>query len=307
MQAYTQRQVLDKKRMILAAAIIAVVGCISLSTSVSGASVRLESSTSLENVGIGDMVPIDVLLDTEGASINVVDGSVMLESAKSDVEMRELSVASAGFSLWTRKPSWSKETQLITFVGGEPGGVSGSGKLLFRMFIIPQSKGQITVVPHITAFANDGKGTEIPVARSVMSFMVGEKTTTTTTDQWRNIVASDNTPPIIISAEIGQDPSLHEGQLFLVIRAEDAETGIDRIEIKEGDRDPIRSGSEYVLQDQDQSTKIIIAVFDKAGNVQLLEISPLQKSMRLFIVVGTLIALIGITSVILIRRKKKVT
>ncbi len=252
----------------------------------------------------GDVIPVEVLIDTEKTSINVVEGTVTLQAAKSDIEMREVNVAGADFTLWTRKPSWVKESQTINFVGGEPGGINGTDKLLFRMFMIPQSKGEIKVIPNVTAFANDGKGTVVAVAATPMTITVSSREATST-DQWRDTVSSDNTPPEILSAEIGRDASLHDGQLFLVIRAEDSETGIDHIEVKEGDRDPVRSGNEYVLQDQDQSTKIIIAAFDKAGNVQLLEISPLQKSIGRYVLGGIIIGLVVIISAIILRRKKK--
>lgn len=293
---------LKKKNVLIAVALVSVLSCFSLVTQVFAATVYL--TTSAENISAGDVVPVDVRLDTEGSSINVVEGSIVLESEKRDVEMRELSVAGADLALWTRKPSWDKAIQSVSFVGGEPGGINGDNNLLFRMFVIPQSKGQLKLVPEVMVYANDGKGTVIPVAKTPLSLVV-EEGNTSSTDQWRDTVAGDNTPPTIVSAEIGNDDTVYEGKLFLVIRAEDDESGIDRFEIKEGDRDPVRSGSEYVLQDQDQSTKIIVAVFDKAGNVQLLEISPLSKSTRTYVVVGIIIGAVAIISVILIRRKKK--
>jgi hypothetical protein len=303
MHVFVRNYLLKKKNILITTISISVLSCFFLVTHAFAATVSL--TTSVENIAVGEVVPVEVWVDTAGASINVVEGVIRIESS-GDVEMRELSVAGADLSLWTRKPSWNKENQSVSFVGGEPGGISGEEKLLFRMFVIPQREGEMKLVSEIKAYANDGQGTLIPIGATSLSRMIKDQEGVSR-DGWRDTVAGDNTPPTILSAEIGSDPSLHEGKLFLVIRAEDAESGIERFEIKEGDRDPVRSGSEYVLQDQDESTKIILAVFDKAGNVQLMELSPLQKSFNRNIlysglIFGVILAL-GIT--IAIKRKNK--
>lgn len=280
------------------------VGCFFLGSSVFASNVYF--TTPSTTIAVGDVVPVEIRLNTESISVNVVEGSIALQTSKQGLEMRELSVAGADVTLWSRKPSWDKNAQSVTLVGGEPGGFNKSDALIFKMFFIPESEGQITLMPDFKIYANDGKGTVVPVSITPLSFTVVEQGATPK-DEWKKTVATDNIPPELLSAEIGQDVSVYDGKLFLVIHGEDSQSGIDHYEVKEGDRDPVRSGTEYVLQDQDQSTKITIAAIDKAGNVRILEMSSVSKKINpyyLYSILGFLVIII-ISVVIILRRRKK--
>ena len=293
-------------KIISIAAIASLAGSLFFSTNVLAATVHITSPS--ENISVGDVVYVDVRLDTQNTPVNVVEGTLTLQTPGHDIEMRELSVAGADLTLWPRKPSWSEDTQTITFVGGKPGGFNSDNEFLFRIFFLAKNKGEVTFVPDIQAYVNDGKGTLLPVTVTPLVLTVKDGTTPPK-DGWRDVVASDNTPPEILSAEIGKDPSLYDGKLFLVIHSEDTQSGIDHFEVKEGERDPVRSGSEYVLQDQDQSTKITVTAIDKAGNIRILEISPLQTNHRVWWYTGSvlLVTILIVITLVMIKRRTKNT
>lgn len=285
--------------------IVSFVGCFFLGSNVFASNVYFTSPST--TIAVGDVVPVEMRLNTENTSVNVIEGTVTLQSVRNGVEMRELSVAGADVTLWSRKPSWDKNSQSITLVGGEPGGFNKNDALIFKMFFVAESKGQVKLVPDFKIYANDGKGTSVPVSINPLNFIVLEESDVKK-DEWKNTVAGDNTPPEVLTAEIGQDMSIHEGKLFLVIHGEDSQSGIDHYEVKEGDRDVVRSGTEYVLEDQDQSTKITIIAIDKAGNSRVLEMSSVSKKINSYYVhtvVGFLGIIIVSVVILILRRRKK--
>lgn len=218
-------------------------------------------------VGAGDTIILDVRLGTEGASLNVVEGELRVQAAPGALEMRDLSVAGADLSLWPRKPSWDVNQQTITFTGGMPGGLRQPEALLFRIVLLAKNPGQITVTPtKLTAFTNDGRGTAVPVTGQPLTFNVGPASNVPR-DALRDLVSADNEPPRFVAVNVGQDPSVYDGLLFLAIEVADDQSGLDHLEVAEGSRPAVRTGSVYVLQDQSRAAPVVITAYDRAGNV----------------------------------------
>ncbi len=232
--------------------------------SASAATVYLRAGTA--SVSAGDTTILDVRLGTEGGSYNVVEGAVKLEAAPGTFELRDLSVAGSDLSLWPRKPSWDERSGTISFTGGMPGGVSADDALLFRIAIAVAEPGTITFTPaKVTAYANDGTGAATPASGQPLTLRVGEPTGAPR-DALRDLVASDNEPPRFLAVNVGSDPSVHGGMLFLAIEVEDSGSGLDHLEVAEGTNPAVRTGSEYVLRDQARTAPVTITAYDRAGN-----------------------------------------
>ncbi len=101
---------------------------------ISAATVYLESSRS--TISVGDTVIVNVKINAEGTTINTVDGSVALKAGGNNIVAEEFSLANSAFGLWPRTPSLSKDGQIISFVGGVPGGFNIEGASLFKIIFM---------------------------------------------------------------------------------------------------------------------------------------------------------------------------
>lgn len=260
-----------------------------------------------DSVKVGDTVGVEVRLNSEGQSVNVVEGDLQINSPDG-LMIREISISGSSISLWSRKPSLSEDKRTISFAGGSPGGFSEPNALLFKVFFTAQQVGTASFIPRdIKAYLNDGKGTL--TSQSLKSFttkVVAPGPNYQVKDDWTRIVSSDNMPPEFLAATPGQDDDTFGDKTFLMIQGSDYQSGIDHYEVKEGNSDFIRSGNVYVLQDQTLSVPLTIRAVDKAGNIRTLVIEPsFAKKYRKGIFVFGGIILIGIVVVILALLKKK--
>ena len=218
-------------------------------------------------VSVGDVVIFPVIINTEGRNINVVEGEINIVSGQENFLIKELSVAGSNFSLWPVKPSFSESMKKITFTAGIPGGVNRKDAVLFKIIIQAQGEGQVVFAPsNIKAYINDGRATPVETRIDPMNFQISSMKDIGGKNDLGAIIIGDHKKPWGLVAEIGRDSSLFDGKSFVFFSAFDNESGIDRFEVKEGDRNPVRSGSIYVFQNQQRLEPTMIVAYDKAGN-----------------------------------------
>ena len=107
-----------------------------------------------------DSLVVEVRLDTEGETVNVLEGAVVYPAG--NVEILDISDGGSLLSLWPQKPI-AKDGR-IDFIGGAPGGYKGDGKL-FSIIFKPKetsslSKITLTWDAASKILLNDGLGTE---------------------------------------------------------------------------------------------------------------------------------------------------
>jgi len=115
----------------------------------------------------------------------------------------------------------------------------------------------------------------------------------------------DTTPPEEFSLEIGQEPALFEGKYFLSFATTDKTSGIDYYEIKEGKGGFKKAQSPYLIKDQSLTKKIIVRVYDKAGNETTVEYLSLEakKPFPWWVIILIVIGLAAVRWIITKRRK----
>lgn len=233
------------------------------------ATVYLEAAKN--SISVGDTAIITVKINAEAATINTVEGNISLKSAANNVVVQEFSLANSAFGLWPRTPSLSSDGKTVSFVGGVPGGFSIEGATVFKIIVEAKKEGQVTITPEaFSAFANDGKGTTIPVQGKGITLNVTAKQGSSQPDnEWQRIVASDTVPPEDFIIVLGQDKTLFDGKKFAFFSALDNQSGIDYYDVSEDGAPAVRSGSTYVLQNQDDNVKLDVVAHDKAGNKKL--------------------------------------
>jgi len=230
---------------------------------------------------VGDSVNISVLLDTEGESINAVELGVNVPQL---LRVQGVSKNGSAIQLWVKEPSFSNN--VVSFVGGIPGGSKGSKVLIGK--IITQAgaigEGGIGFLPDSSVLLNDGQGTKLTLTSvSGDIFKIIPKTKIKETPIPSEEIKSPTPPPPEAKEKtkleftdkkkpqnfnilLGSDPRVFGGQYFISFFSTDKESGIDHYEVKEGKGDYKIAQSPYLLDDQNLRTVIRVRAYDSAGN-----------------------------------------
>jgi len=218
-----------------------------------------------------DTFVVDVRLDSEGAAINAVEGTVEISSSQ-PLTVNDIVLGGSDLTLWTSKPSLSQSGNLatITYTGGTPGGFTKDNALVMRLAISAADVGQLQITPKSTkAYLNDGQGTPVTAAVRDLKLTVSAPAASPT-DGLNEIISKDTEPPNEFEISLGRDESVNDGKYFISFQATDAGSGIDHYEVKEGGGSTVRSGTTYVLIDQSLSSDISVTAYDKAGNARVM-------------------------------------
>lgn len=273
------------------------------------ASAYLESDVSSANVG--DIILVTLKVDSEDVSVNSIEGDIVISPAEAAL-VNDFSLAKSLFTLWPRTPSLSPDGSTVSFVGGIPGGFNKDNATVFNIAIETQKEGDIVISPkEVILFANDGKGTKISAKSTPITIKVlPRESNTKTENQWIDIVSSDKKSPKSFSVTIGQDASMFEGRRFAFFNATDSQSGISYYEVSEDGYPAVRSGSIYLLQNQDVSKtpSLKVTAYDKAGNKTTVEykksnVTILGFSLQ-FIILLVVIVVLRIFSKKIIKNKK---
>ena len=232
-----------------------------------GAVVSVESRGVLPSVG--DTAIFDVYLNTEGQTINTVDGSIKIID-QDRLALQNYFVANSILSLWPTSPTFNSKDRGVSFVGGTPGGVKTSHGLLFSLVFSAKSSGDIVFRPQKTViYSNEAKATSIIAENKDLSFSISENGNVVTKNNWQELIEKDKTSPQPFTVTLNQDPNLFEGQKFISFTTSDDGTGIAYYEVREGNFPPEKAETQYVLQDQQKIEKIEVIAYDRAGNKRI--------------------------------------
>lgn len=123
-------------------------------------------------LNVGDVITIDVVINTNGDSINAAQGTIRFPSSL--FEATAISKTGSVFDFWIEEPSVSNETGTARFIGGTPKGVSGSSLFVARLTLKAIGEGAADIVLNDAAItASDGQGTNILTGLFGTSLAVG--------------------------------------------------------------------------------------------------------------------------------------
>lgn len=226
--------------------------------------------TSKNTVSVGDTFIVSMKIDSEKTSINSVEGEVSFENNSENLVVNDFSLAKSIFSLWPRTPSLSSDGNTISFVGGVPGGFDIDKAILFNIVVEAKKEGAIKISPkNMAVFINDGKGNRAETdINSLTINVVPKNSEIAPINEWTSLVGADKINPEKFDIVIGRETSLFEGKRFAFFTAVDNQSGISYYEVSENDKPAIRSGSMYVLLNQDEKVvpNLMVTAYDKAGN-----------------------------------------
>lgn len=234
----------------------------------SAASIYLE--TTRDVVSAGDTFIVSVKADSENKSISSIEGDISLSSPEDIFVVNDFGLGKSILSLWPQTPALSKSGGTVSFIGGVPGGITAEKATLFTIIVEADKEGVITLSPkNMAVFASDGTGARVPVTVAPLKVTVlPNDGSVASTNDWTTLVASDKQDPENFSITVGQEESLFEGKRFALFNSVDNQSGISYYEVFENNNPVRRSGSMYVLEDQDKNNipNLKVIAYDKAGN-----------------------------------------
>lgn len=263
------------------------------------------SASSTSSISAGDTSVIDVYLNTENQDINSIDGSIILKDDHGgNFEVKDISLVNSSFTMWPRKPSL-EDGHKIYFVGGIPGGIKGDRLLMFKIIVKINQSGSFSLGPNgLVAYLNDGIGTDVKITKDLSSISIGESKGSPK-DSWLEIISNDDVPPEPFEIKVIQDENLFDGRKFAYFETTDSGSGIDYYEIREGGGSNIRTGTSYVLINQEKNLDLVVTAHDKAGNFQVSTLKQEDKINWLSIAISVLVIFFGVKLVKRIRRNRR--
>ena len=212
-----------------------------------------------------------IYLDTEGVSINAIEGSIaLLKSAKVQIRADNSDVP-----FWVDQPILNASKRTISFSGIIPNGYPGNRAFLFSIVFSDGNAFSGTRFSG-TAYKNDGLGTKLAIEENRTSII--RLASVSLPD-----ISDDREPPETFTPLLGNDPA--NPDIYAVFFAtQDKFSGIDHYEVAEA-RPTLfglapkvltfeKAVSPYNLSDQDKASFIYVKAVDRNGNERVEKISP---------------------------------
>ena len=260
-------------------------------------------------VGSHDTFIVHEQLNTQGQTINVVEGAIQITGDAAQVF--QISLGGSDFTLWPKSPVVSSANNIttISFTGGVPGGFNKNNAQLFDIIFTASKPGKLSIVPlTITAYENDGKGTKAQTTFQQLDIPVIANGAAPT-NSWQTLLSQDKTSPNSFVITLGQDNNTYGGKKFITFQTTDGQSGMDYYEVQEGNLPPVRASSPYVLQDQTAKSPIKVKAYDKAGNFTLVTwmppVSPTGKTGNKTFWIWIISAIILVAIFLFFRNKTK--
>lgn len=252
-----------------------------------------------KEIKAGQEVVLRVMLNTEGKSINTIEGNIQVKGFEKDI--LQIHEGGSDFTMWPDKPSLVGDT--ISFVGGVPSGIDTGNALLFTIVAKPKDINMAYIAfKNITAYVNDGTGSTVSVKGDAIKLTEVSVNNANTVNSIGDTLLSDTVPPLAFEVTLGQDSSILNGKYFISFSTNDANSGVSRYEVQEGDGQLIRSGSPYQLQDQSLQSRVTVRAIDNAGNVQIATLEPTSAVNWYFVIAVAILGLI-IKKIFISKRK----
>lgn len=257
-----------------------------------------------ERVGVGDIVRVDVLLDSAvptNAFSGVLSYPAMLEPVA-------ISDGNSVINLWITHPAVPTTGTSIPFAGITPGGFSGTGGVLFSVLFRAKAAGTANMaLTDMEVLRNDGEGGKEPVTLKPLTVSIGLKPLGEYTEP------PDTTPPESFAVFLGNDSELFGGRSYIVFTAVDKGSGIDYYEVAESRMPSFllrffpsswrAATSPYALADQHLTSTVYVKARDRAGNERV-SVFPPHRLFTPYENAILLVILIGVVLLWHIRRKR---
>lgn len=237
--------------------IFSTAGIMSIPAPLFAARFYFEAPASLR---LGEQVEATLFLDTEGETINAIEGKIQFSEDK--LSFSGINDGGSIINFWVEDPIINRNE--VRFSGIIPGGYTGEKGKILSISIEGKKSGKAEIKPIVqNALLNDGNGTPTHVKEEPALFEVSNLIF----EETQLNFFDDHTPPEPIVIEILQDKNMYEGKWTIVFYSQDKNSGIDHYEVKEGiNGEWRRAESPYLLSNQEVNEDIFVKAIDRAGN-----------------------------------------
>lgn len=229
---------------------------------------------SKKNIQTGDLFEVTFMLDTEGESINAIEGST---SFSRHLVLKQIRSGDSLVGLWVDQPV--ADGDHVNFSGIIPGGYVGDlgaswtgtrpGKVFTLIFEARESgDAWLQVDRDSTVLLNDGKGTkaQVIIKNTNINIVKGKGSLFSNVISWEDEDKPESFNPII---ELFPD-----GLYYLIFVTSDKDSGIAYYDVREGDDSFVIAKSPYLLREQYLGLPIMVRAVDKSGNKRLASLFP---------------------------------
>lgn len=248
----------------------------------------------------GELIPVRVLIDTEGEDINAIN--LKIDYPKDFLALENVNNANSIINFW-----------VDSLVGVAIGGYRGGSGLVSQLNLKALRAGLASISFELEseAYLNDGSGTKTSVTLGKEALL-------------KIIEGTAPLPPRLVDNELPEDfmpiiarsPDVFENKYFLVFSTQDKSSGVDHYEVQETrQKTPsptnwTQSSSPHLLANQELSYYIFVKAVDGAGNERVVGLRPQFEEVSRYpwwwiISLIVLILLVIIFAIIKIRRSKR--
>jgi len=235
---------------------------------------------------MGQEFEVKIKIDPEKECINTIKADI--EYDENILIVKDFLTGSSIISLWLEKPEIKTKEGKISFSGGIPGGYCGKipgdpgendilGEIIFKVpefLVLEKDIAEVKFLEDSKVLLNDGLGTEAKLKLVSAQYQFSEEKEKPSEKILEKKLEEDKIPPEPFGILVLKDPQVFEGRYYIVFNTQDKQTGIDRYEVKEGNRNWEIAKSPYLLEDQKLQSIIKVKAVDKAGNERVVEFSP---------------------------------
>ncbi len=250
-------------------------------------------------VGVGQIIPVNVFLDTGGEDINALE--IGVDYSRDLLKLKDWSDGNSVVNLWMERPG--SDADKLIFSGLIPGGYNGKRGLLVTLNFetLKEGRAGVSLLDSSEMLLSDGAGTPAKLSINDFWFYVKEGASKLESDKKK-----DSDSPEDFKPEIDRDDSVFDGKYFLIFATQDKDSGVDYYEVKEGEGGFERAESPYLIRNQRKKQEIEVRAVDKDGNerASLISFVPVYPFWNGGIIIAVIMILLLISSGVYIFKKK---
>lgn len=227
---------------------------------------ELIASSNNEGFAPGEIVIVNITIDTAGELINAFEGSVVFPEDM--LALREIRDGNSIINFWVEQPTASSGR--VTFSGITPGGYrGGDGHIMSLIFEGEQTGNGSVQFASVRFLKNDGEGTSVEVQEVPFRFSISNEYINPTTQEEEDVI-----PPEDFTPGVARDPHIFDGKWFLYFASQDKGSGIDHYEVCEGGirKCVFITDNKYLLENQELNKRILVKAVDRSGNERIVSL-----------------------------------
>lgn len=220
-------------------------------------------------VQVGEILTVQVLLDTQDEEINAVE--TLVQYSQETLTLSRVLDGDSAVTLWVQEPM-IRDDGSILFSGITPGGLKGDNIILLTLeFRVTKEEVGKLFFGETQLLLHDGLGTEASVTAVPYELnILGQ-----TKEQNISPLYVDIEPPESFVPVVTKDADIFSGRRFIVFATEDKNSGIAYYEVKEGELGTYeRATSPYEIKSDSFDRTLYVKAVDREGNEFVASIYP---------------------------------